>query len=276
MLDNGLTLPRRKVLASVGLGVTAAAGCTTGEELLSSGSDDPTEVVERFIEAVSDGDSGTIASLSHSNGKFAGEADRLAERGKVDVVSVQTAVAAEGENEAFVDTQLKYRNESGDIKAEDDMYELRTEDGKWRIYEDSVRIPLEYRLEGVAPADSFETAIGLEESSANQFFGAKDVSIVDLRSRSQSGERDMITLTFSEESAERIRATAAELENRLVKATIFEYLGDELSNRLSMSAGLAEAFQSGQWTASPEFILRYEDAGLAERVAATILKRMQG
>jgi hypothetical protein len=278
---------RRKILVICGASFTTIAGCTTDDSGPSSGSDDTAGalsddsdslagIVERFINAVAAGDRDTIDSLVHPGGELAGEASTLAERGETrEIISIQTEVAGQAENEAFVTTQLEYRNEDGETTTEDDVFALRKNDGSWRIYKTLNKVPLEYRIEGVTPADSFRTTIGLEESSAEQFFRAVDVSAVDLSSGSESENQDRITVTFSEEIANQIQATAADLEDDLMQAKIFEYLDSELTNTFEMTTALARLFQSGQWAADPRFILAYEDAELAERVAATILENIE-
>lgn len=287
MFSQHAGIPRRKILAMLGASFTTIAGCTTSESGPSSGSDDtagglsdnsdsPAGIVERFIDAVAAGDRDTIDSLVHPGGELAGEASTLAERGETrEIISIRTEVARQAENEAFVTTQLEYRNEDGETVTEDDVFELRENDGAWRIYKTLDKVPLEYRIEGVTPADSFRTTIGLEESSAEQFFRAEDVSAVDLSSGLESENQDRISVTFFEENADQIQATAADLEDDLMQAKIFEYLDGELTNTFEIAAGLARSFQSGQWAADPRFVLTYEDAELAERVAATILENIE-
>jgi hypothetical protein len=279
----------RRQLIKYGIGAgggVVLAGCTDAGGIGSGGQDTgqgeqvsdselgPEETVRRFVRAVEAGERESVDALVHSSGDLAGRVDEYVRAGSsVEFDAVRTALVAQADGRAFVDVDAEGRDEDGSTTTIDTVYELRPEDGGWRLYADPGRVPLRYRVENVNPARSYETTIGLSEGAAEEFFDATDVTAVDLRERDG---RSIVALSFSGERAERIQETAAGLGDDLSAANVFEYLGGDLTQPVEVSQGLARRMRSGQWAADPRFVRSYRDGELAARVAATVLEAVEG
>lgn len=271
---------RRQLLTGCATGICFVSGCMTSLDAQRgepNAVNDPEKTIEKFINAVVAGNAETIASLIHSNGKLAGEANTLANTEEtVELTSIRTDIAVQAEEEVFVNAKIEYQNETGEEFIDDDLYELREENDQWRVYAELSKIPLEYRLEGVSPAESFTARVGLSQSSAELFFRAADVSAVDMQRSYQENDLDIVAVSFSGGKADQMRETATALGNDLPNAEIFEFLDDKLVNTLQISRRIAQSIQSGQWVGNPQLTLAYKDKELAERVAATVLEHMEG
>lgn len=277
---------RRRRFVKYGAGVCSVAvlsGCVseqqepedTGDAGQTASSDrDPQQTVRDFLNAIEAGERETVAELVHPDGKLADRVDLLVENGEtVEFETVQTEMAAQGGDRAFVDVAGEGHSEEGSQVTIETVYELRTGDDKWRMYANPGKVPVEYRLEDVAPAESFEARIGRSAENAEVLFTAADVAAVDLN---QSQTPPSVAVSFSGDRAEQIQETASSLGSELNTAEIFEYLGGERVRTREVSPELARLIRSGDWATGPELTLSYDDPKLVERVAATLLDEGSG
>jgi hypothetical protein len=97
--------------------------------------DDPDEVVEQFYQAIDDGDRGAANDLIHSEspeGEISEE--EMSEMGEYDITVEKTEIVEESDDKAEVEAEVTVESDDGSF-TDEKTYELRTEDGDWKIYE---------------------------------------------------------------------------------------------------------------------------------------------
>ena len=133
------TMRRRDLLVTVGIAV-GTTGCIgpfadDGDGNAGGGSG-PEATVVSFMEARDSGDVEEVNSFLHTNG----ELSRVPEDAELDVDSVEveeTEVLNESEDRATVRAVIRVRPRSPDEgeRTVETEWELRTEDGEWRIWD---------------------------------------------------------------------------------------------------------------------------------------------
>lgn len=264
---------------AIGTGITAVgsvalAGCAGLASRLGGDADPPgdltpEEAVEAFLNAVEAGDGDAAEALVHPDGELVDRVGEYVDAGDpIEFDSIRTAVTDREGGRTFVDTEGIGRDEAGNEVTIDSVYELRIDDGEWRLYADRGSVPLQFRLRDVEPAGSYEATIGRSRETAEPFFDATDVAKVGLDERRGT---PVVTVSFASDAAEAIQSTAAALGGALSEAAVYQYLSGEFLSSVPMSPGLAELLRSARWAAAPELTMSFEDRATAERVAATFL-----
>lgn len=120
---------RRSYLGVAATATAALAGCSG---VLSSG---PDEVVEQFYQAVDDGDREAANDFIHSESPV-GELteEDMARFEDMDITVESTEVVEESDDTAQVEAELTMESD-GESSTETITYELRKEDGDWKLYE---------------------------------------------------------------------------------------------------------------------------------------------
>jgi hypothetical protein len=124
---------RREILATAA--AATATGCV-GPLADDGGSEDgPEATMVRFMGARDSGDTETVNSLLHENG----ELPEVPEDAELDVQSVEvqeTEVLDQGDGRATVRVVVRVRPRSPDAgeRTEETEWELRTQNGDWRIW----------------------------------------------------------------------------------------------------------------------------------------------
>lgn len=126
---------RRTYIASCTV-VTGLAGCTG---LLGGGNDrdDPEAVVREFIAALDEGDRETANELIHEDspqGELSEE--QAGQTGELDLTVEGTELLQETDDTARVRVELTV-SDGSERQTTELTYELRTEDGEWKIWDES-------------------------------------------------------------------------------------------------------------------------------------------
>lgn len=122
-------MDRRRYL---GVAVTATAALAGCSGVLSSG---PDAAIEQFYQAVDDGDREAANDLIHSEspvGKLT--EDDMARFEDMDITVESTEVVEESDDTAQVEAELTMESD-GESSTETITYELRKENGGWKLYE---------------------------------------------------------------------------------------------------------------------------------------------
>lgn len=129
---------RRKFLATGCAAAFVGTGCvgplSNGEDA-GNGEEGPDATVKRYMEARDSGDIEEINSLLHAEG----ELPEIPEGTELDAESVEVQeieVLNESENEATVRATVRVRPRSPDEgeRTEETEWELRKQDGEWRLW----------------------------------------------------------------------------------------------------------------------------------------------
>ena len=127
-------MKRRRVLLGVS---TATAGLLAG---CFGDSNDPESAMERYYDALEEGDVEAMNELIHPEAPFGRideaefeEYEQLGEGLELDVQEIE--LVEEGEDEAIVESTVEHDHPELGVETTHDRNTLRTHDGEWLLYE---------------------------------------------------------------------------------------------------------------------------------------------
>lgn len=120
---------RREYLTATTAAAVAVAGCTEFTD-----SDEPDDVTEAYYRALDDGDRERANELLHEESEETLTEETMLLFREMEIEVEETAVLEESDDTAEVRVELTVRID-GDEETNEEVHELRTEDGDWKLYE---------------------------------------------------------------------------------------------------------------------------------------------